>query len=120
MSMYDELYINTNKLPITDEEKKILGDNVRWQTKDLENILTEIYITNEGELKINKFTYEIVPENERPYPNEKGIKGLMGSLKRTNEKLETINYHGLITFYNKDYNFIAKFTNGKLEKIEKI
>lgn len=120
--MFDNLIINTEKLPVSDEEKKAIGENPNWQTKDFDCILTEIYITDDGELKINRWNYEEVPKEERPHPDGEGILGLMGSLKRANERLETIPYHGYVNFYSDIkgnwYEFFAKFTNGKLECIE--
>ena len=120
--MFDRVYINKGKLPISDEEKLLIGDDIDWQTKDFDCELTEIYITDEGELKISRWNYEIVPKEERPYPDDDSLKGMMGSLKRVNEILETILHHGYVNFYSnigKDwYEFNAKFTNGKLEFIE--
>ena len=34
MGMFDNLIINTDKLPVTDEEKKLIGKNPNWQTKE--------------------------------------------------------------------------------------
>ena len=123
MGMFDYLFIDTNMLPISDEEKIIIGDEPGWQTKDFENIMTEIYITNDGELKINQWEYEVVPKEERPHPDGDGIAGLAGSLRRSNEKLETIPYHGYVNFYNSInrewYEFRAKFTDGKLIEIKR-
>ncbi len=121
--MYDTLIISTEKLPISDEEKKIIGKSPNWQTKSFDCEMTEIYITDEGELKINRWEYEEVPKEERPYPNEEGLKGLIGCLRRINERLETISHHGFVNFYAKVeeniYSFSAKFTNGNLVSIEK-
>lgn len=122
MGMYDNLIINTDKLPVTDEEKKLIGKNPNWQTKDFDCNLTEVYITDEGELKINRWEYKEVPKEERPYPDEEGFFGLIGSLKPVNKRLETIEHHGYVRFYSKIgddwYEFIAKFTDGKLISIE--
>jgi len=122
MGMFDNLFINTDKLPVSDEEKVLIGNNPDWQTKDFDCDMTEIYITDEGELKINRWNYESVPKEERPHPDGEGLLGLMGSLRRVNERLETIPYHGYVNFYSKIkedwYEFSAKFTNGKLECIE--
>lgn len=122
MGMYDNLIINTDKLPVTDEEKKLIGENPGWQTKDFDCYLTEIYITDEGELKINRWNYEEVPNEERPYPNGEGLLGLMGSLRRVNERLEAIQHNGYVNFYSKIgddwYEFYAKFTDGKLVSID--
>lgn len=122
MGMYDDLYINTDKLPVTDEEKKIIGKNLNWQTKDFDCELTEIYITDEGELKVNRWNYEVVPKEERPHPDGVGLLEFNGWLRRVNERLEVIQYHGYVNFYsyigNDLYEFFAKFTNGKLECIK--
>ncbi len=122
MGMFDNLIINTDKLPVSDEEKKLIGKNPGWQTKDFDCDLTEIYITDEGELKINRWDYEMVPKEERPYPDDNGVFGLMGSFRRINERLEIINLHGYVNFYsiigNDWYEFFAKFTDGKLVSIE--
>ena len=119
--MFDNLFIDTDKLPVSDEEKKLIGKNPDWQTKDFDCDMTEIYITDDGELKINKWNYESVPKEKRSYPNDEGLLGLIGSIKRVNEHLETIPYQGNINFYSnigKDwYEFFAKFNNGKLECI---
>jgi hypothetical protein len=123
MGMFDYLFIDTNMLPVSDEEKIIIGDEPGWQTKDFENVMTEIYITNEGELKINQWEYEVVPKEERPHPDDDGLSGLVGSLRRSNENLETIPHHGYVNFYTsiskKWYEFNAKFTDGKLVEIKR-
>ena len=123
MGMFDYLFIDTNMLPISDEEKIIIGDESEWQTKNFDNVMTEIYITNDGELKINQWEYEVVPKEERPHPDGEGIAGLVGSLRRSNEELETIPYHGYVNFYNSInrewYEFRAKFTDGKLIEIKR-
>jgi len=120
--MYDTLKIKTEMLPITDEEKHLLGENPDWQTKDFDCDLTEIYITDKGELKINRWDYEEVPKEERPYPDGEGLLGLMGGLRRVNKRLETIQHHGYVNFYssigNDWYEFFAKFRDGKLVSIE--
>lgn len=120
--MFDTIIINTNKLPVSDMEKKIIGEFPNWQTKNLDCTLTEVYITDDDELKINRWEYETVPKEERPHPNEDGLLGLLGSMRRVNQRLEKIEYHGYIEFYsniNKDwYEFNAKFTDGKLVSIK--
>ena len=121
--MFDNVFINADMLPISDEEKAEIGEGHEWQTKDYENMLTEIYITDDGLLKVSQFELEEVPKKERPYPDGEGILGLMGSLKRIHERLEVLPYHGFINFYGsinkKWYSFNAKFTDGKLIEITK-
>ena len=124
MGMFDYLFIDKNMLPISDEEKIIIGDEPGWQTKDFDNVMTEIYITNDGELKINQWEYEDVHKEDRPFPDDDGIKGLFGSVRRSNEKMETIPHHGYVRFYSSInhewYEFNAKFTDGKLVEIKRI
>lgn len=128
MGMFDTLYINTQRLPLSRADKKRLGDNPDWQTKDLDCTLTEVYITDEGELKVNRWAYETVPKEERPYPDDEGLLGSMGSLKRVNQRLEVIPYHGFIRFYTslkeqegrEWFEFSAKFTDGKLVGIRRV
>ena len=119
--MFDHLIINKNILPLSDEDKSKIPDTIYWQTKDFDCQLTEIYITDDGLVKINRFEHEIVPKNERPHPNEEGILGLAGSIRRINERLETIDYHGYINFYStvndEWFEFKAKFTDGTLTNI---
>ena len=129
MGMFDKLYITTNRLPISRAEKKQLGEHPGWQTKDLDNVLTEVYITDEGELQVSQWEYETVPKEERPHPAAEGLLAMAGSWRRVNERLETIPYHGYIRFYTsaKDpagtdqwYEFSAKFTDGKLVGIQRV
>lgn len=121
MGMFDTIFINNNMLPISDEEKKLIGENPNWQTKDLDCDLSEIYITDNGQLTINRWELECVPKEERPYPDADGLRGLIGSMRRVNERLEVIYHHGYIKFYSsvggKWYQFLAKFTDGRLESI---
>ena len=123
MGMFDTLYVNLNLLPITSDEQEFLekGDGCDFQTKDFDCEMTEVYITDEGELKINRFGYEEVPKEERRHPNAEGILGLAGSLRRVNQRLETVLYHGIVNFYTyKDevsFDFFAKFDEGKLDII---
>ena len=115
MGMYDNLHINTDKLPVSDEEKKLIGKNPNWQTKDFDCMLTDIHITDEGELTIRKFTYGWDETQKNGF-------GTMGVLTEENVKTETIQHHGYVNFYSNIgkewYEFFAKFTNGKLECIE--
>lgn len=122
MGMYDTLYVNVDKLPVSPEEKVLIGKNRSWQTKDLYCTLTEIYITDEGTLTAMKWRYEEVPKEERAYPEADGLLGLIGSMRRVDEHLETVPHHGYVSFYSDVgddwYEFSAKFTDGKLVSIE--
>ncbi len=143
MGMYDELYISTDMLPVSDKEKRLIGDKPGWQTKSLDCEMTRVYITSEGYLEIDRFEYESTPREEKPYPDaEKGTwKYVFGMLRETNNKRERLdNYHGFVTFYTRIgevyrktgeglldrelvskgewYEFSAKFTDGKLTEIK--
>lgn len=95
MGMFDYLFIDIEMLPISDEIKEKVGDNPGWQTKSLDSTLSDVYITNEGELMVN-FRYT------------------------SNEKTK-LQYHGYLNFYTfidkEFFEFTAKFTDGKLIEI---
>lgn len=114
MGMFDHLKINTDKLPVSDEEKKLIGKDPGWQTKSLDCMLTTIYITDEGELQIRRF------ETGWDDTKKNGF-GTMGWLTEENPRIETIPHHGYINFYadikKTWYEFFAKFTDGRLVEI---
>lgn len=115
------MIVPLSKLPISDKEKADLSGE-SFQTKDFDCTMTEIYITEDGKLTRNNWTYETVPEEERPYPNGEGLFGIMGSLRRVNERIEPIPFHGIFCFYGighseKWYEFYAKFNDGNLVTI---
>lgn len=102
MGMFDTLHIDISQLPITKEQANALPENPDWQTKDLDCTLTDIYITTDGELEIIRF--------------DSGLEDL-------NKKTVKLNYHGYVHFYDilpggEWVEFRAKFTDGKLDKIE--
>ena len=121
MGMYDYLFINTNKLPISDEEKDNLGVTPGWQTKDFDCLLTDIHITDDGEILISKCVYIEVPKKDRLYPNANGLKGLFGSIVKDSEHFEKVLYDGCVEFYtninDEFYEFKAIFVSGKLQSI---
>lgn len=100
--MFDTLYINPDKLPISDEEKEFLKKykaNYDWQTKSLDSILATYEITDEGKLFLIKAGWlEEEPINPKEIP-----------------------FHGFMNFYGtvneKWYIFYVKFTDGKVEAI---
>lgn len=131
MGMFDRVIINIDKLPLSHSEKQFLYDASKndiefdFQTKDFENVLTEIYITDDGLLKINDWEYESVPLEERPHSGATGIMQWAGSIKRVNQRLVTQeDYTGVVNFYsytdNKWFEFDATFIHGKLEKIDRV
>ena len=52
------VHIDSNQLPLSEEEKKILRDEPDWQTKDFECVLADIKITQDGKLERRKFGVE--------------------------------------------------------------
>ena len=92
-----------------------------FQTKDLDCILARVEIRADGTLWIERFNQEVVPETERPYPNETGILALVGMLRSVNVRWEQVRLHGILNFYAGDattwHEYDAKFTDGKLVSI---
>jgi hypothetical protein len=108
MGMYDTLYINPDKLPISDEEKEFiqnLKSNYDWQTKSLYSSLATYEITDEGKLFLIKAGWLEELEEEKPISPEE------------------IPFHGYMNFYGtinkKSYIFYVKFTDGKVVDILK-
>lgn len=150
MGMFDNIIVDANILPdLTQEEKLLLNESKGWQTKNFENILTNVYIVEDKDLKYRhsfverKFPYKLqikeseweeIPTDQRPYPNsDNGLMSLMGSMRETNIKIVDINYTGRFTFYtflNKKisvgvketiwYEFIGQAENGKITSIERL
>tara|TARA_R110002051_G_scaffold325519_1_gene428461 strand:+ start:148 stop:534 length:387 start_codon:yes stop_codon:yes gene_type:complete len=120
MGMYDNLKIKTELLPITDEEKHLLGENPDWQTKDFDCILSTAEITEEGNLKFRRFSYGW---DENAVSGMTKITGKKGALTEENVQwVDLKDYHGFVNFYTHDKNnewweFDAKFTDGKLVEI---
>jgi len=114
--MFDTLHINSSLLPESDEVKVLLKDS-DYQTKSLDNELTEIYINDDGSLTKMNYHYEM---------NENVGHGLFNSIKRIDDGLVTLDYTGIINFYTNVkqndswYEYNATFINGKLDKIVKI
>jgi hypothetical protein len=127
MSMFDELKCE-RELPLNEEIKSldIKWNEVIFQTKDLDNCLSNYRITQDGQL------VEDIVEKEYTYYTEEERKKLKGwhfikDQKIIKEYSKDVNYHGTIRFYDLfDLNekediwveFDAHFVYGKLDKIE--
>jgi len=125
MGMYDHLYVeDLSLLPLSDEERSLLSTSTGWQTKSLDSTLTDVFITPNRRLEVLSFEYEEVPKEERPYPNDEGILGLMGSLRRVGECRDDVNHHRYLSFYTRLADelleFRAKFTDGVMVGIERV
>lgn len=122
MGMFDNLKISTDKLPLSDSEKKSIGENPDWQTKDFECIMSTAEITDNGKLRFLNLRYEW-DENLKSGMFE--LTGKMGGLTTKDEQWVELNdYHGYVNFYtsvnNIWYEFNAKFTDGQLVNIERV
>lgn len=121
----------------------LTNDAVGLQTKDFDCEMTTLRITAEGRLVVERFETEVVPKEERPYPDGDGLFGLMGSLRRVNQREVDLNYHGTFSFGGledlkddewvvhglhpgggfwrkryRDHGYLAKFTDGQLVALE--
>jgi len=144
MGMFDNLVVDLNILPeITEEDKNLLRLSNNFQTKAFDNTLTTVYITKDESLKfkhnfngdktlpyklqIKKSEWEDVPKEERPFPNEKGIKSLFGSIREKNIRIVDLDYTGTFTFYDfvgynekRWFEFISEVKNGKIISIKRL
>ena len=125
--MFDSIKCE-KELPLNDELKTldVKWKEVNFQTKDLDNCLSNYRITKDGEL------VEDVVEKEYTYYTEEERKKLKGFYFVKDEKIikeysKKVEYHGTIRFYELfDLNeqediwaeFDAHFVYGKLDKIE--
>lgn len=96
-----------------------------FQTKDTpDQYLTVYTITADGQLVWRPYEMEIVPKEERPYPNDDGILGMAGMLRRVEGEPAAVPFHGDIYFYEGNHpdvgwwEYRARFTEGKVNKIE--
>lgn len=95
-----------------------------FQTKDTPDQYMTVYtITEDGRLTWRPYEMEVVPKAERPYPDDDGILGLAGSMRRVEGEPETLDFHGDIYFYTYDpktrgeWEYRARFTEGRLAGI---
>jgi hypothetical protein len=101
--------------------------DIEYQSKDFDCDMTTIRITENGRLEIERGDYETVPKEERPYPNDEGILGMMGSIRKVNRRWDDLNLHGMFNFYGNSgpnfdgewFEYNAKFTDGALVRIER-
>lgn len=125
MGMFDSIQCNY-PLPLPLEVLDYLPDiyEQEFQTKDLENLLDNYILTEDGELLEIKKKYKW-KDDENSF-----LKGYMEVIK---EEIVPTNFHGMVNFYcyetvyedssltkSKDISidYLAKFTNGKLSNIE--
>jgi hypothetical protein len=130
MGMFDNV-ICKRELPLN-EELKSLGvqwDKVVFQTKDLDNCLSDYIITEDGELveDVKKYEYTYYTEEEIKQRVKENKWLLVKDTKLIEQYNKKVNYHGKILFYEifnfsdtEDIwvDFEAYFVYGKLDKIE--
>ena len=125
MGMFDSIECNY-PLPLPLEVINIMPDpyDRAFQTKDLENLLDLYYLNEDGILYWRKRKYEWKDDDNA------FLKGYMDVIE---EEIVPVDFHGILNFYcyetihedessdkAKDItiDYLAKFTNGKLENIE--
>jgi len=128
MGMFDNVECEY-PLPDTD-----LGMNLDFQTKDFGDGFTGGFmdnytITKDGELILHKETWELVPEEERPYWGKPEWKNnpllqVAGSMKTIPLGDEVMDYHGTLNIYTMVgdtwYEYEFKFTDGKVVNVKRI
>lgn len=125
MGMFDSIKCNY-PLPLPLEVIDIMPDpyDQEFQTKDLENLLDDYYLNEDGLLLWHKRKYAWKDDDSA------FLKGYMDVVE---EEIVPTDFHGVLNFYcyetvyedkssdkAKDItiDYLAKFTNGKLENIE--
>jgi hypothetical protein len=131
MGMFDNIKVKA-PLPLTEELKKLNIDwsNTTFQTKDLDNCLSDYFITESGELKeeVTEYEYTYYTEEEK---KDKSFRpwNFIKESKIKNQYQKQLDFHGKITFYElfevseeEDVwvDFEAFFIYGKLDKINLI
>lgn len=132
MGLFDDLIVEA-PLPEGFEEVQ----NELFQTKDLNSWMNTFVITKDGRLARRVYEVEEIPEEERKNYNFLGIKSTHRQSEKYTDEFTAIldgdqttlkyGYHGDIIFYTskgkhgapdyKWYEFIARFTDGKLQWI---
>lgn len=114
MSRYDYIKVFDSLLPVNGLQRIDLS-NLEFQTKCLDREFLLYHIKEDGSLTYDDYEYELVEENHSffRFKMEKRMKGSV-----------TSSYSGDLVFYGKPYEtfykFNAKFTEGKLQSIERL
>ena len=120
--MYDNLRINRQMLPISDDVRKKIKSDEQWQTKDFECVLSMVKIKDDGTLWF-RYARNVWDENVKTGVYD--ITGAMGGLVEVDVKwVQLEDYFGYIYFYTtiekEWYEFRAKFDDGKLLSIVRV
>lgn len=123
--MFDNISV-ADKLPYSQEmiDLGLDKNNRDFQTKDLDCSLSE-YCIQHGELFEKKY------KNQRwikADPKGKSFADRAGRMERIDEYWDKVNFHGVVHFYNNEYDvqdkwdcwieFKAIFTDSRLDRIE--
>jgi hypothetical protein len=119
MGMFDSIYISSNLLPISLEEKEQIPPGTEWQTKDLDRLLDTYHITDKRQ--IIKVEVEYEPSKEMDCLTSFHILPT-GDVKKVHMNL--FPFTGFLAFYTSIkgqwYEFEAEINNGYLVDIKKI
>jgi hypothetical protein len=128
MGMFDEIKVSV-ELPLNDELKKhsINWSEINFQTKDLDNCLSQYFITETGDLVEEIVEREYIPFSEEERKS-KDVRpwNIWKEVIEKDRYTKKIDYHGKITFYSSIdssdteetwMDFDAYFIYGKLDKI---
>ncbi|MBN2486480.1 MAG: hypothetical protein JXB34_10945 [Bacteroidales bacterium] len=96
MGMYDIVKVSGTMLPVGPViRNRIKKEKTEWQTKDLDNSLSQLRITNKGRL-----------------------------IETIGDEKADLDFHGIFEFHSNVgktwYSFLAKFTDGKLTGIVRL
>ena len=127
MGLFDRLYIDKELLPLESDIKKYIPDSFEWQTKSLDNIMTEYFINSDKTIDVNIYEYIEVPKDKRPYPNpQTPLESILGSIKKVYRGKERLNitkdikFHSSIPILDKWVCLKVTFEDGKLVDIVEI
>lgn len=108
MGMFDYVKVNMDLLPISDDEKKLLGSNPGWQTKSHEDLMCVLEITDDFTLIYHREIWEW----------DSSLKGLK-FIRTDIENVPDAEIHFYATDKNNHwYEFDAVFEHGKLKSLK--
>lgn len=114
MGSYDKIFVNLERLPVTDKEK-ILLQNAEFQTNDLDRGRQDYRITDDGFLELIDWEWESIARETR--------KKIL-DYERLEDVHQDIFFHAHIYKPNKNSyqtcEFKARFSYGKLDSIVRV
>jgi hypothetical protein len=114
MSRYDYIKISDSLLPVNGLQRLDLS-GLEFQTKDLDREFLDYVIDESGLLSYTDYEYELLEEQHSFFKLK---------IRKVMKDVVISNFTGVIKFYGKPYEifyiFKAKFTDGKLDTIERV